>query len=64
MRILVTGGAGYVGSRTSALLLQAGHEVTILDDFRNCASDLSDRVAAIACHPAPIRLRRLPHGAP
>lgn len=31
MKLLVTGGAGYVGSVVSALLLEAGHEVTVLD---------------------------------
>lgn len=31
MRILVTGGAGYVGSRVSAHLLEAGHDVIVLD---------------------------------
>ncbi|WP_436777441.1 UDP-glucose 4-epimerase GalE [Yinghuangia sp. YIM S09857] len=33
MRVLVTGGAGYVGSVTSAQLVAAGHEVTVLDDL-------------------------------
>ncbi|MFI0405169.1 UDP-glucose 4-epimerase GalE [Actinomadura sp. 3N508] len=32
MKLLVTGGAGYVGSVVSALLLEAGHEVVVLDD--------------------------------
>lgn len=35
MRLLVTGGAGYVGSHTSLVLLQEGHEIVILDDFSN-----------------------------
>jgi UDP-glucose 4-epimerase len=34
MRVLVTGGAGYVGSVCSEQLINAGHEVTVLDDFR------------------------------
>lgn len=33
MRLLVTGGAGYVGSVTTAVLLEAGHTVTVLDDL-------------------------------
>jgi UDP-glucose 4-epimerase len=33
MRVLVTGGAGYVGSVVSAALLAAGHQVTVLDDL-------------------------------
>lgn len=33
MRILVTGGAGYVGGFTVRWLLEAGHEVTVLDDL-------------------------------
>lgn len=33
MKLLVTGGAGYVGSVTSRLLLDAGHQVTVLDNL-------------------------------
>ncbi|MCF2526194.1 UDP-glucose 4-epimerase GalE [Yinghuangia soli] len=33
MRLLVTGGAGYIGSVTAAMLLEAGHTVTVLDDL-------------------------------
>ncbi|MBZ0310663.1 MAG: UDP-glucose 4-epimerase GalE [Anaerolineae bacterium] len=33
MRILVTGGAGYIGSATTAHLLEAGHEVTVYDNL-------------------------------
>ena len=39
MRVLVTGGAGYVGSVVSAQLLAAGHEVTILDDLSTGHAD-------------------------
>ena len=35
MRMLVTGGAGYIGSTVAAQLLQAGHEVTVLDNLSN-----------------------------
>lgn len=34
MKILLTGGGGYIGTRLSQLLLSKGDEVTILDDFR------------------------------
>ena len=33
MKLLVTGGAGYIGSVVTALLLDAGHDVVVLDDF-------------------------------
>ncbi|MGD0247811.1 MAG: NAD-dependent epimerase/dehydratase family protein, partial [Candidatus Limnocylindrales bacterium] len=33
MRILVTGGGGYIGSVSAEALLEAGHEVTVLDDL-------------------------------
>ena len=33
MRILVTGGAGYIGSATAGLLLRQGHSITVLDDL-------------------------------
>jgi UDP-glucose 4-epimerase len=33
MRVLVTGGAGYIGSVVTAALLEGGHEVTVLDDL-------------------------------
>jgi UDP-glucose 4-epimerase len=39
MRVLVTGGAGYVGSVVSAELLGAGHDVTVLDDLSTGHAD-------------------------
>jgi UDP-arabinose 4-epimerase len=33
MRVLVTGGAGYIGSHTAKVLARAGHEVVVLDNF-------------------------------
>ena len=37
-KILVTGGAGYIGSHTTLVLLEAGYEVVVLDNF---SSELS-----------------------
>lgn len=44
-RILVTGGAGYIGSTTVALLIQRGYDVTVLDD---CSTGHADSVPAQA----------------
>ena len=40
MNILVIGGAGYIGSHTVVELLNAGHEVIIIDDLSNAKSDV------------------------
>jgi len=48
MKILVTGGAGYIGSHTCVELLQAGHEAVILDNLYNSQADVVDKIAAIA----------------
>ncbi|MBM3833099.1 MAG: NAD(P)-dependent oxidoreductase [Verrucomicrobia bacterium] len=42
MRILITGGAGYIGSVLTPTLLAAGHEVTVLDNFLFRQSSLTD----------------------
>ena len=51
MRVAVTGGAGYIGSHTVVELLNAGHEVLILDNFANAAADVPDRIKAITGTP-------------
>lgn len=48
MKILVTGGAGYIGSHTCVELLQAGHSVSILDNFCNSSPVVIDRLSAVA----------------
>lgn len=48
MKILVTGGAGYIGSHTSLDLLENDHDVTVLDNLSNSSRISLDRVAQIA----------------
>ena len=45
--ILVTGGTGYIGSHTAVELIQAGHEIIILDNLSNSSPGVLDRIAAI-----------------
>src|ERR1700742_4453375 len=39
MRLLVTGGAGYIGSVVASALIEAGHDVTVLDDLSTGHAD-------------------------
>lgn len=48
MRILVTGGAGYIGSHTSLELLNSGHEVVVLDNLSNSSEEALKRVQQLA----------------
>lgn len=47
MAILVTGGAGYIGSHTVVELMSAGRDVVVVDDFSNSHPDVMDRIAQI-----------------
>lgn len=47
MSILVTGGAGYIGSHTVVELLNSGHEVVIVDDFSNSKPEVLNRIKEI-----------------
>jgi nucleoside-diphosphate-sugar epimerase len=48
MKLLVTGGAGYIGSHTVVELLAGGHDVVIVDNLCNSKASVIDRVAVIA----------------
>ena len=48
MAVLVTGGAGYIGSHTVVELIEAGREVIIIDNFSNSKPEVIDRIEKIA----------------
>lgn len=47
MNILLTGGAGYIGSHSAVVLTEAGHQVVILDNFCNSHRSVLERLAKI-----------------
>ena len=58
MQILVTGGAGYIGTHTCVALLNAGHQVVVIDNFSNSHPQALKSVEAITGH----SLRRIQGG--
>ena len=54
MRVLVTGGAGYIGSHTVLQLLAAGHDVVVVDDFSNAKPAVIARLEEIAGRPVEV----------
>ena len=47
MKVLLTGGAGYIGSHTAVEMINAGHEVVIADNFDNSSPKVIDRIETI-----------------
>ena len=47
-RVLVTGGAGFIGSHTCLVLLEQGHEIVVLDNFDNSSPEAVRRVQELA----------------
>ncbi|WP_416443854.1 UDP-glucose 4-epimerase GalE [Leucobacter sp. HNU] len=54
MRVLLTGGAGYIGSHTALVLLERGHEVVVVDDFSNSSPEAVRRVEALSGRTIPV----------
>jgi UDP-glucose 4-epimerase len=48
MKVLLTGGAGYIGSHTAIELLTSGYEVVIVDNLRNSKASVVDRISEIS----------------
>ena len=51
MKVLLTGGAGYIGSHTAVALLDAGHEVAVVDNYLNSSPEAIHRVRQITGKP-------------
>ena len=47
MKVLVTGGAGYIGSHTCVQLLEAGYDIVVLDNLSNSSEESLSRVKKI-----------------
>ena len=47
MKVLLTGGTGYIGSHTALALVQAGHEVVLYDNLCNSKASVVDRLAQL-----------------
>jgi len=61
MRVLVTGGAGYIGSHICLELLEAGHDVTVVDNLANGKREALRRVEALAQRPLDLFTAGLNH---
>ncbi len=48
MKILITGGAGYIGSHTCVEMLEAGHEIVIVDNFYNSCPEALNRIKELS----------------
>lgn len=48
MRVLITGGAGYIGTHTMLEVLGAGHDVCVIDNFTNSSPEALERVKTLS----------------
>ncbi|MBK0421649.1 UDP-glucose 4-epimerase GalE [Leucobacter sp. CSA2] len=54
MRVLLTGGAGYIGTHTALALIARGHDVVVLDDFSNSSPEAVRRVEELSGATIPV----------
>ena len=54
MSILVSGGAGYIGSHTCIELMAAGHEILVADNFYNSCQEALNRWSRSAAKRCPL----------
>ncbi|MGA8046148.1 MAG: UDP-glucose 4-epimerase GalE [Dermatophilaceae bacterium] len=55
MRVLVSGGAGFIGSHTVVQLVAAGHDVLVVDSFVNSKPSVVARIEALTGQPLPLQ---------
>jgi UDP-glucose 4-epimerase len=53
-RVLLTGGAGYIGSHTAVVLAERGHDVLLLDNFANAERDVPERLRRLTGRTFPV----------
>ena len=54
MKVLLTGGAGYIGSHTVVEMCEAGHDVVVIDDFSNSSPRAMERVEELVGKKIPL----------
>ena len=47
MKILITGGCGFIGSHIAVKLIESGYDIIVLDNLANCKKNTLDQVAVI-----------------
>ena len=51
MKVLITGGAGYIGSHTAVELIAAGHDICVVDNYSNSSPAAIDRIRMLTDRP-------------
>ena len=51
MKIIITGGAGFIGSHTVVELIECGYDPVIIDDFRNSEKFILEQIKRITSKP-------------